>query len=152
MRWRSWAIGAGLALVSLAVALTVARSGGAPARPAALPVRETPAPKGSPAPLAPASVRDIFRFGDELADRARPVPKLIEVPAPASVTPTPPSGPKLVGLVRRSGRLLAAVAFEGEVDLLGPGESAAGITVVSVDEDGARIRRADGSETTLVLP
>jgi hypothetical protein len=53
--------------------------------------------------------------------------------------------------VRRAGRLVAAFAADGEVVLAGPGETAAGVTVISVDEDGVRIRRADGSEDTLVL-
>jgi hypothetical protein len=63
-----------------------------------------------------------------------------------------PEGPRLVGLVTRAGRLTAALAVDGEVVLAGPGETAAGVTVVAVNEEGVRIRRADGTEETLALP
>jgi hypothetical protein len=151
VRSRSLAIGATLALVSLAVALAVARSGGSPvvaARPAP---RETPvAAIASPAPVAPETLRDIFRFVDEREAPSRVVPTLVEDDA-APPVPAPP-GPRLVGLIWRSGRLVAALALDGEVALAGPGESAASVTVVSVADDSVRIRRGDGSESTLVLP
>jgi hypothetical protein len=57
-----------------------------------------------------------------------------------------------VGLVRRQGRLLAAFAVDGDVVLAGPGETAGGLTVLGVGEDGVRIRRRDGSEERLALP
>ncbi len=47
---------------------------------------------------------------------------------------------------------MAALSVDGEVELAGPGDSAAGVTVLSVGEDSVRVRRADGSEHTLVLP
>ena len=59
---------------------------------------------------------------------------------------------KLVGLVSRQGRLLAAFSVAGDVVLAGPGETVAGATVVEVGEEAVRIRRADGSETLLPLP
>jgi hypothetical protein len=99
----------------------------------------------------PEGIRDLFRF----ADAERPS-GLEEVPAPRAGDPaaTPPSasGPRLVGLVSRAGRRVAALAADGEVLLVGPGETAAGVTVLAVDDDGVRIRRADGSEETLALP
>jgi hypothetical protein len=47
---------------------------------------------------------------------------------------------------------MAALSVDGEVELAGPGDSAAGVTVLSVGEEGVRVRRADGSEQTLTLP
>jgi hypothetical protein len=47
--------------------------------------------------------------------------------------------------------VLAALAADGEVVLAGPGEAAAGVTVVAVDDEGVRVRRADGSEEVLPL-
>ena len=73
--------------------------------------------------------------------------------AAATPLPTPaPDLPKLVGLVRRQGRLLAAFSQGGEVVLAGPGDTAAGVTVVDVSEDGVRVRRKDGSEELLRVP
>jgi hypothetical protein len=143
VRSRSFAIGATLAIVSLMVALAVARSGGSPAAAARPTPRETPAAVPSSAlPIAPETLRDIFRFADD-RDPSPAAPAFVEdeaAPAP------PPSGPRLVGLLWRSGRLVAVLALDGEVVLVGPGESAAGVTVVSVGDDSVRIRRGDGSE------
>ena len=73
--------------------------------------------------------------------------------APAVASPAPSPDPvRLVGLVRRQGRLLAAFAVDGDVVLAGPGESAGGVTVLEVGEDGVRVRRRDGTEERLVLP
>jgi hypothetical protein len=47
---------------------------------------------------------------------------------------------------------VAALAADGEVVIAGPGETAAGVTVLSVGEDGVRVRHADGREETLLLP
>jgi hypothetical protein len=58
---------------------------------------------------------------------------------------------RLVGLLWRTGRLVAALSLDGEVELAAPGETAAGVTVVAVAEDGVRVRRPDGSERLLVL-
>ncbi len=150
MRTRSLAIGVMLTLASLAVALAV-RSGEAPAGGARSPLREASRVQPSPAPVALHGLRDIFRFADEARPES-PEPVIVERDA-ARVTLTPPaSGPRLVGLVWRSGRLLAALAVDGEVVLAGAGDLAGGVTVVSVDDESVRIRRADGSETTLGLP
>jgi hypothetical protein len=47
---------------------------------------------------------------------------------------------------------VAALAVDGDVVLAGPGETVAGVTVVALDEESVRVRRADGGEETLVLP
>jgi len=114
-----------------------------------------PRPRGeatglTPRAVDPGSIRDLFRFAD-----ASPRGAAARARAPAGeedAAPSAPSGPRLVGLVRRSGRLVAALAADGEVVLAAPGETAAGVTVLAVDDEGVRIRRADGSEETLVLP
>jgi hypothetical protein len=57
-----------------------------------------------------------------------------------------------VGVVRRDGRLCAALAIGGEVVLLAPGESAGGVTVLAVQEDGVRLRGPDGRDEVVALP
>jgi len=145
------------ALLGLVVTLAAVAPGRAPA-PSPLPTRvarpaEVPRLAGEASALRPpdpAGIRDVFRFADE------PHPAHGEPPAPrlagARDAVSAPAGPRLVGLVRRAGRLMAALSADGEVELAGPGDSAAGDTVLSVGEEGVRVRRADGSEQTLVLP
>jgi hypothetical protein len=138
-----------VALAALALGRGPARRPAAPGgRLPTAPRAEAPAP--SPRVVDPEAIRDLFRFADAL-------PSLEETPARAGtqagdVAPEPPSGPHLVGLVSRGGRLLAALAAEGEVVLAGAGDTAAGVTVLAVDDEGVRIRRADGSEERLELP
>ncbi len=152
MRSRPLALGAMLALASLAVALAVARSGGAPASGARPAPHDTPvAAPTSLSPAAPEELRDIFRFADERLASAPAMPEVFEERAAPAAAAPPASGPRLVGLVWRSERLLAALALGGEVVLLGSGEAAGGITVVAVGDDSVRIRRGDGSESTLEL-
>jgi hypothetical protein len=69
------------------------------------------------------------------------------------VPPRSPAPPvRLVGFVRRSGRLEAALAAEGEVVLASVGDSIASFTLVALDPEGSvRLRAADGSELTLAL-
>ena len=144
-----------LLLVALAVALAALvmahgpKPPGAPP-PAASALRDRPAPTLGPmAPVDPATIRDVFRFEEpRLSPAPRPAPRPAAAPAP-----TPASDlPKLVGLVRRQGRLLAAFAVEGDVVLAGPGDTAGGVSVLEVSEDGVRVRRKDGSEERLRVP
>jgi hypothetical protein len=150
---RSVALGATLALASLALALAVARSSGPPAgKPQPAP-RATPVVvAASPPPLALEGLRNIFRFADDRAGASGPAPKRAEEALAPAAPAAPPLGPRLVGLVSRSGRLVAALAVDGEVVLAGPGEVAGGITVLSVDDESVRVRRGDGSESVMVLP
>jgi hypothetical protein len=107
-----------------------------------------PAAAAAATPVDPATIRDVFRFAERPlpASRSEPRPSATPLPSPA------PDLPKLVGLVRRQGRLLAAFSQGGEVVLAGPGDTAAGVTVVDVSEDGVRVRRKDGSEELLRVP
>lgn len=98
----------------------------------------------------PATIRDIFRFAPRpSAAPARPGAEA----APVFVSPSPvPDLPRLVGLVRRQGRLLAAFAVGGDVVLAGPGDQVAGVTVLEVSDEAVRVRRRDGAEERLALP
>jgi hypothetical protein len=139
-----------LALAVASVAL-VARREGPPATAASGPGSSLPSPaqrRAGPA-FDPAAIRDVFRFASPPpAPEPRPRPT-----APALALATPPPEPfRLVGLVRRQGKLLAAFSLEGEVVLAGPGDDVAGVTLIEVGEEGVRIRRRDGSEGRLALP
>lgn len=150
---RGWlpAVLAGLLLV-----LAVAALGRVP-WPSRLPPRvlrsaeiSRPAHDALAPPVDPAGIRDVFRFDDEPRPDARRDPAPPRIDGEPAV-PTPP-GPRLVGLVRRAGRLMAALSVDGEVELAGQGDSAAGVTVLSVGEEGVRVRLPDGTEQTLALP
>ena len=151
---RARALLAALGVVVLgALALGRAPSSG-PARP---PVRgrgapAAPAPEPSAVPVDPARIRDVFRFADEPRQVAGPARRPSATSGEEPLASSSTTGLRLVGLVRRAGRLVAALAADGEVEIAGPGETAAGVTVLSVGEDRVRVRRADGREETLVLP
>ena len=154
MRWR--VLVAALGVVALAALALGRNPGRRPEVPGA--GRPTPRPRAAaaqppaPAPtLDPEGIRDVFLFAEAplpptrgASGQAREAKE--EVPPPTT------AGPRLVGLVSRAGRLVAALAADGEVELAGPGERAAGVTVLAVNEEGVRIRRPDGSEETLLLP
>jgi hypothetical protein len=97
----------------------------------------------------PETIRDLFHLSEPPAEAEEAKAR---ASAPVSAVSGEPPGPRLVGLVSRGGRRLAALAADGEVVLAGPGEAAAGVTVLSVDDEAVRIRRADGTEETLELP
>jgi hypothetical protein len=146
------------ALLGLVVTLAGVGTARAPAPPAVGPRVAGPvqAPRSGEAslvgPADPVGIRDVFRFADEPLPAAHPGP-VASARADGERAPAPaPGGPRLVGLVRRAGRLMAALSVDGEVELAGPGDSAAGVTVLSVGEEGVRVRCADGSEQTLALP
>jgi len=125
--------------------------------PGSLPADERPSP-GSP-PRPPdwdlAQIRDIFRFGDDV-DRSPPPAVAstgvgLDTKAEAEPPPGPPPGPRLVGLIRGRDGLKAALAVQGEVVVLGRGESALGLTVVDVDEEGAVVRGPGDEDQHLSL-
>jgi hypothetical protein len=144
------------ALAALAALVSVRGAG----RGVADGARPAPAPPAVPAsvpaptevPIDPAAIRDIFRYADEAAVARRSAPGPSSRAGGDAVAPSSPSRARLVGLVRRAGRLFAALAIEGDVLLLGPGESASGYTVLAVGEEGIRLRGPDGREETLALP
>ena len=146
-----------LGLALLAVLVLVATRGAgravAPNPPGAKRLASSPAAVPAPsAPVAVESVRDPFRYGD--APTPAPSPGRSARVAPPPAAPPPPAEPafRLVGIVTRDGRLCAALSIGGEVVLLAPGESAGGVTVLAVQEDGVRLRSPDGRDEVLPLP
>jgi hypothetical protein len=145
---------AALLLLVLAIAglvLATRREAAAPAAaPAAGVTRARPELPRDELAVDPATIRDVFHFVDRPSAAVRPQGR---GPVPALTRPAPLlEAFRLVGLVRRQGRLLAAFAVDGDVVLAGPGETAGGVTVVDVGEDGVSIRRPDGAVERLVLP
>jgi hypothetical protein len=153
-----------VATVSLAVCLAVAAAlllvGRVPLtkaaeegdRPTAAPATRTP---GQPAPpdVDLRQIRDVFRYADE--------PRLDESAASVSARPSltpdeeappPPSRTRLVGLVRKGGRQAAALSIDGEVVVLGEGDSSSGFTVLAVDDDSVTLRDPEGVDEVLSLP
>jgi len=123
-------------------------------RPSAVPrAAAPPAAEATPPsrPVDPEGLRDVFRFAEDPApaDPLEPGPPGAET---MRESPPGPVGPRLVGLVRRAGRLAAALAADGEVVLALPGENAAGVTVLTVGEEGVLVRHPDGREELLSLP
>jgi Tfp pilus assembly protein PilP len=56
---------------------------------------------------------------------------------------------KLVGLVRRGGAVKAVLKVHGRTVEVAAGESAGDYRVLAVDDDGVRLRGADGTVVTL---
>ena len=145
MRARVLVLAAAIAVV--AVYLLRDAGSGASDRPAE-PPRLVPPPPTLPPPLAAPlrpTTRNVFEYGD--AGRPAATPRASLAPARPAPEPLPSPSPavRLVGLVRRGGQLKAALAIAGETVLLGAGDSAAGYTVTSIDEDeGVRVRGPDG--------
>jgi hypothetical protein len=148
---KSRALAVAAVAVLAAVMLMRDIGGGAPppvARPRARPARPV---RSGGAALSP-STRNVFEYG------ARPTPEPAWRPAAPAVPSLPPvveepvAAPavRLVGLVRRGGVIKAALQVHGETMVVGAGEAAGDYRVVSIDDDGVRLRAADG--TTITLP
>jgi len=145
------------AIAALALVVAVRGSGRGVAD-GARPGPDAPAPPGPAAargeePVDPAAIRDVFRFADERGAHAQAARASALQPAhAAAIAATPSPRVRLVGLVLRAGRRVAALSIDGEVVLLGPGESASGYSVLAVSGEAVRLRGADGHEDTLALP
>jgi len=145
----------GLAAVVVWMALRGPAARSAPRAPASPPAGAASLREAGPVvrPVDPGRIRDVFRFADGPVGLASAGAGNGRTSARAAPAPEPtPLGPRLVGLVRRAGSLVAALAADGEVVLAGPGETVAGVTVLSIGEDGVRVRHADGREEMLLLP
>ncbi len=152
MRWRVLVGALGVvALAALALGRSPARQPKTPVAPRPSPTPRADTAEPSPPALDPSGIRDVFRFAEDPLPPARGASDQARE-AEGEAPPPTPVGPRLVGLLSRGGRLMAALAANGEVELAGPGDRAAGVTVLAVSEDGVRIRRPDGSEETLLLP
>ena len=114
--------------------------------------RVEPSGRPSPAPpQLPRLTRDLLRYAEPSPAPvvAAPPPRVRLEPEAAPATPPPA---RLLGFVRRSGSLNAALLLPGNATVvtLVPGESDAGYTLVAVDEEqGALVRLPDGNEVWL---
>ena len=144
-------------VVALAVALAVGlaqrepRSDAAPPSPRVRAAPRTAAADLLLPDLVPPPERSLFAFAAgapsprKTAPGAPPVPQWVDRPAVG------PALPRLVGFVRRTGRSLAVLAWNDEVLVLGAGQTQAGVTVESIDDEtSVRLRIDDGRELQLL--
>lgn len=102
------------------------------------------------------STRNPFRFS--AAKPAAPLQTPRERGVPPAVEPAipmAPSGPvlKLSGVAQRAGKRTAIITGDGQIYLVGEGDSVAGrYTVVGIDPEAVLLRDAAGAEQRLVLP
>lgn len=155
---------AATAVLALAVVCAVSWNPrpGAAARPPDAPAPRTPARAAevSPAASAPSpgtDVRNVFEFADRAPAPAAVSLPPIAVPPPLDLQPAttlPPVSPiRLVGFVRKGGRVRAVLSLSGAVTVLAAGEEADGYAVIAIDEDnGVTVRTPDGSEELLPPP
>jgi hypothetical protein len=142
-----------LVLLAAAASFVLRRDTAAPAAaagPPATAAQAAAAAEAPPAPLDPATIRDVFRYAQPPAP-ARPPAARRAAPTPEPIAAAPDPF-RLVGLVHRDGRRLAAFSLAGEVVLAGEGELVGGALVLEVGDELVRLRRPDGSESRLALP
>jgi hypothetical protein len=142
-----FAILAAALIAALWLALDLGRVAEPPPAPAPRPRVRQPARSAAPVPAVPS--RNVFEFVNAPPPPPRPAPMPAPALAPAEPSPSPEPAVRLVGLVRRGGVLKAALAIGGETVVVAAGESAGDYRVIGIDEEGVRLRAADGS--TLVL-
>jgi hypothetical protein len=101
----------------------------------------------------PWPARDPFRYADGSTADSRPRPLMPLAPPSVGPSPSPAASAnplRLIGLVRKGGRLKAALSMFGETVVLGEGEESRGYKVLSVDEEsGVRLKGPDGAELSL---
>ena len=105
--------------------------------------------------LSPAT-RNPFRYRSSKSS-ASSAPRESAAPAAALAPPIPiaPPGPvlKLSGVAQKAGKRTAILSGDGQVYLVGEGDSVAGrYTVVTIDPEAVLLRDAAGAEQRLVLP
>jgi type II secretory pathway component PulC len=102
------------------------------------------------------STRNPFRYKSSSTRR----PTISDAPQlqPAPITPPAPAVPtgpvlKLSGIAQKDGKRTAIIAGEGQVYLVGEGDSLAGrYTVVKIDPEAVLLRDASDAEQRLILP
>jgi hypothetical protein len=153
MRARVFVMAAVAAAVAFYLVWTLGGPDGSSSAPdsarATAPLRSVAEPVAVPS----ASLRNVFEYADAPVRAAGPAVMAPVAPATvpsAEAPPPPPPAVRLVGLLRRGAQVKAALAITGETYVLATGESAAGYTVMGIDEDeGVRVKMPDGS--TIVL-
>jgi hypothetical protein len=114
-----------------------------------------PASLPAVAPVRAAPSRNLFQYADERPPDV-PTPAILAPPPPLQephAAPDPVPAVRLVGLIRRSGHLAAALMVQGEMTVAREGERAGGYTVLTVDDEaGVRLRGPDGAEILLPPP
>jgi len=137
------------ALVAATVALWLSPRAGAPVSRPGSAAGVTPAAADRVPALEAAAARprrDLFRFGSAEAAPSRAVPRRTLPEPPAAST----GGPRLVGFIEQGDAVRAALAMEGRVVLVAPGEDVEGYSVLRVDPDqGVALRGPDGVELEL---
>ena len=146
-----------LSLVSAGALFVVALTRGAgptkvPDAPQPAPPRETPLPPAPAVPEPARPLRNLFEYGEAppAEPAVRPRPLILEPEAAPTSAPVPV---RLVGILHRGGTVKAAIVVEGNLVLLSPGDSSAGYSLLSADEDdGAVVRTPSGAEIRLSPP
>jgi hypothetical protein len=144
-----------VALAVIVVALVLAGSRGARSSP-----EEDRSSRVRPASTAPAppdvdlwQIRDIFRYADEAGVEGPLVSDSAGPSVEAPVGPgDAPSRTRLVGLVEKGGRRVAALSIDGEVVVLGEGDSFGGVTVTAIEDETVSLSGPEGDGETLLLP
>jgi hypothetical protein len=103
------------------------------------------------------STRNPFRYASpksSAASRAARAPgEQPMVIEPTIPTAPPPPALKLSGVAQKAGKRTAIIYGDGQIYLVGEGESVAGrYTVINVDPEAVLLRDASGAEQRLVLP
>lgn len=102
------------------------------------------------------STRNPFRYGSRTSSASR-APRKDSAPsdAIAPTVPAAPAGPvlKLSGVAQKAGKRTAILSGDGQIYLVGEGDSVAGrYTVVTIDPEAVLLRDAAGVEQRLVMP
>jgi hypothetical protein len=98
--------------------------------------------------------RNPFRFGAPKPSPRSATPRELTVSVPPAMPGAPgPPALKLSGIAQKAGARTAIITGDGQIYLVGEGDSVAGrFTVEKVDPEAVLLRDADGSEQRLVLP
>jgi hypothetical protein len=146
---------ASLALATMA--LLAATASGSGSRSGA---NEDGPPPGRAAPAKPAApdidlwqIRNIFRYADRAAvgSHQGATPARPPIEETAEETEDEPRV-RLVGLMKKGGRPVVALAIDGEVVVLGEGESSGGVTVIAVADEAVSLRGPEEKQETLLIP
>ena len=143
--------------VVCAVAWTPRPRAEAPPSPAPRAVTPPAASTPAPDPHDVLPERNVFEYGERVSQAPPPVtlaPLMVPPPLAPAVVEPPPSEPiRLVGFVKKGGRVRAALSLDGSVSVLSVGEEAGGYSVLSVDEDaGVTVRTPEGADLLLPPP